>query len=76
MKAKLWVLYDGKDAVVSTFRSEKQAVEASREFYKPTVKPIYYLTAGQVAMLSYAETASIESIFQRKAREISEATLR
>jgi hypothetical protein len=76
MKAKLWVLYDNKDKVVATFRSEKQAVEASREFYVSTVKPIYYLTAGQVAMLSYAETANIEGIFQRKAREIYEATPR
>ena len=76
MKAKLWTLYDGKDKVVATFRSEKQATEASREVYQATVKPMFYLTAGQVTMLSYAEAANIESIFQRRAREIYEATPR
>jgi hypothetical protein len=76
VKPKLWVLYDNKDKPVATFRSEKQAVEASRDFYVSTVKPMFHLTAGQVSMLSYAEAANIESIFQRRAREIYEATPR
>jgi hypothetical protein len=68
MKPKIsaWVLYDGSDNFVTTYKSQKLALDglgslASQGF---TLKAFHYLTAKQASYLRYYEAVSIESMFQ------------
>lgn len=70
MKPKLWVLYDGAGEFAHSFRTKTKGTDALADYPNGAfLKPYYFLTANQVAILRYHEATTVDSIFIRNHNE-------